>query len=173
MQSEFTIGIVRNSHGIRGEVKVYSTSGEMQHFHKLDSVTLAQADGSGGWKTIGVYQVKSVRGKPEAIILALEGIDNPEDAAILKGASIRVPREYAAPLGENEYYIGDLFGCHLYFEDTDIGRVKNVWNNGLQDMLEIQLTEGGTRVVPFSGQFIGTVSLEDARIELKEVWILE
>ena len=40
LKDQFVVGIVRGSHGITGEFKVESTSGEYEHFADMDEVTL-------------------------------------------------------------------------------------------------------------------------------------
>ncbi|AFG37292.1 ribosome maturation factor RimM [Spirochaeta africana] len=168
MQQQLTIGFITGSHGVRGELKVRSTSGEMEHFLKLGSVTVRQKG-----QDDRELQVRSVRGKPDAIILALEGINDPETARKLRGSELIVPRDAAAPLGTNEYYVADLVGCCIQYLGTTVGRVVSVWNNGLHDMFDIELNEGGQRVVPFLDKFIGAVDPDAGYIELKLEWILE
>ncbi len=173
MQTELSIGYVTGSHGVRGELKVYSTSGEIEHFHKLKNVVLVSPDGGQERQ----YQVTSVRGKPQAVIMAVQGIENPEDAKALRGWVIKVPRKFAASLQKNEYYVGDLVGCRLVYENgtavEQIGEITGVWDNGAVNMFDVSLTDGRQCVVPFQDQFIGRVDIKAGEIQLRVKWIIE
>lgn len=168
MQQLLAIGIVSGSHGVRGELKIRSTSGEMKHYSSLKKVTLRLKNGD-----TRELNVTGVRGKPDAIILAVEEIKDPETARTLRGGEILVPREAAAPLEEGEYYIGDLVTCSLMHEGNPVAEVIAVWNNGYHDMLDVSMPSGSRCTVPFQDEFIGEVDIQSRRIELKHIWILE
>ncbi|TVQ26906.1 MAG: 16S rRNA processing protein RimM [Spirochaetaceae bacterium] len=165
-----TIGLVRTVHGVRGALKVRSTSGEFDHFKALQSVRLAKKGMDDA--NAQAFEVVSVAGSAHAIILKLQGIDTPEAAAIWRGARVLAERQQAARCGDGEYYIADLEGCELVFNDEAVATVESVWDSGASDMLEVR-TSGGMRNVPFRKEFIGTVDVERRRIELLEDWILE
>ena len=44
MVERFVVGIVRGTHGITGEFKVESTSGEYAHFADMEEVTLTDGN---------------------------------------------------------------------------------------------------------------------------------
>lgn len=168
MSEYLAIGVVLGSHGVRGDLKVRSTSGEMEHFTHLKHVVLARGDQEGSR-----YSVQGVRGNPASILLSLEGIDDPETARTFKGCELRVPREHAAPLQPGEFYIADLVGCKLVFENQIVGEVTGVWNNSNTDMFDVTLADNEHRNVPFQKEFIGEVDVTRRTIELKHDWILE
>ena len=51
------------------------------------------------------------------VLLKFEGINNPEDAEILKNSFLEVDREDAIPLEEGTYFIVDLIGLDVYTDD--------------------------------------------------------
>lgn len=105
--------------------------------------------------------------------MAFEGYESPETARKLTGMDILVPREEAAPLGENEWYIADLVGLELVAEGKRLGRVESVLEGGPEPWLEARLPGGGKAIVPFRKEFVGEVRLEAGEIELLAPWILE
>lgn len=193
MTEQFTVGIVRGSHGLTGEFKVESTSGEYEHFARMEEVTLT--DGSTK-KTFKVEQTKEAVG---TLYMKLAGINSPEEAAKFNKWEIVVPRKYAHQLQKGEWYIEDLKGCSIYYKgeknknlptsDDVVGTVTNVMEGGSGYLVEISLSEscsflddnikfnkdGSARTVfvPFNNQFIGEVDIENRKIQLMHLWILE
>lgn len=195
MTEQFTVGIVRGSHGLTGEFKVESTSGEYEHFARMEEVTLT--DGSTK-KTFKVEQTKEAVG---TLYMKLAGINSPEEAAKFNKWEIVVPRKYAHQLQKGEWYIEDLKGCSIYYKgekknenlpaltDDVVGTVTNVMEGGSGYLVEISLSEscsflndsikfnkdGSARTVfvPFNNQFIGEVDVENRKIQLMHLWILE
>lgn len=190
---QFVVGIIRGSYGLEGMFKIESTSGEYDHFHDMREVTLRK----GETERHAVVEFVSV--KAGTLLMKCAGIDTPEDAKKLSGWKIVVPRENACPLHEGEYYISDLIGCSLIYEDTRnglaagsapvIGTVTDVLEGGAGDLLEVSISEsrflrdagiesekhGVPRkvLIPFKEEFIGPVDLQGKIIRLMHLWILE
>ena len=74
MLEEFVVGIVRGSHGVLGEFKVESTSGDYSHFANMKEVTLTD-----GVKKLKC-KVESVREGGNTLFMKVSGIDTPEKA---------------------------------------------------------------------------------------------
>ena len=154
--------------GLDGFVKVRPFSGETDHFSRLDKVMLLQG---GKEKTWDVAEIV-LRGN--LLLMRFAGIDNPETAALLKGAEIIVGREYAAPLKAGEYYIEDLKGLEVVNGEGELlGHINDVLEGGGGNLAEVKLLSGEKRFVPFRNEFFGEISLEEGKIVLLEAWILE
>ncbi|MCH5291556.1 MAG: 16S rRNA processing protein RimM [Treponema sp.] len=197
MTEQFIVGIVRGTHGITGEFKVESTSGEYAHFAEMHEVTLT--DGTAQ----KVCTVEYTRQAATTLYMKLAGINSPEEAARLNRWRIVVPRKNAHPLQPGEWYIEDLKGCSVWYQNEAadktapvtvqpehvIGTVTNVMEGGSGYLVEILLSEccavlpaqalrtkrGLPRkvLVPFNNTFIGTVDVEEKRMQLMHLWILE
>ena len=195
MVDRFVVGIVRGSHGITGEFKVESTSGEYEHFADMEEVTLTNGTVS------KLYKVEYVKAGSDVLYMKLAGINSPEAAAALNRWEIVVPREKAHKLQKNEWYIEDLKGCLVWYEETAgktapamdeksvVGTVTNVLEGGSGYLVEILLSEscaflsddikftgkGKSRTVyvPFKDEFIGEVDVENKKMQLMHLWILE
>ena len=191
-KAKLVIGIIRGSHGLTGKFKVESTSGECEHFFKLDEVTVKND------LLEKTFKVESVEGNSNSLLMKLEGVNSPEDAKKFQGSEILVPRDKASPLKEGEFYVEDLKQCKLvYFSDEkstkkglaaksdtaiEAGIITDVLEGGSGKLLEVELSErvkamsdsADKRVlVPFNNEFIGTVDLNDKVVQLMHLWILE
>ncbi len=202
MNERFVVGIIRGSHGVTGNFKVESTSGEYEHFADMEEVTLR----NGRTGSEKLYKVEGVELSGQTLLMKLAGIDSPEEVKKINGCEIVVPREYACPLDKSEWYVEDLKQCALVYpkdgwskdgleaktspaDFVTVGTVTDVLEGGTGNLLEIKLAEdcnlladdvkytanGKTRtvLVPFKNEFIGEIDVQGKRIQLMHLWILE
>jgi len=110
----------------------------------------------------------------ETVLIRFAGINSPEEAAFLNGAEIIVPRENAASLKKEEYYVEDLKGLEVVDrEGKTLGHILAVMEGGGGNLAEVKLLSGVERMAPFRKEFFGDVNLEEGKIVLLENWILE
>ena len=195
MTEQFVVGIVRGTHGVSGEFKVESTSGEYDHFYHMDEVTITDGTNS------RLVEIESVKEGNNVLYMKLAGINSPEDAAKFNRWEIVVPREKAHKLQKDEWYIEDLKGSSVWYKDTAgdtapalddnsvVGTVTNVLEGGSGYLVEIKLSEScrllgddikfnrkgkvNTVYVPFKDEFIGKVDVDNRQMQLMHLWILE
>ena len=91
------IGLIRTSHGLKGNLKVKSLSGEVDHFFRIKKVYILKKE------RFIPFTVQSVRKLSSCILMKLEGIDTPEVARDYRGLEIWASRQDACPLKEGEY----------------------------------------------------------------------
>ena len=194
------VGIIRGTHGLAGNCKVESTSGEFQHFSGMKDVVLRK----NGVETKRTIEKVSIGGG--ILYIKFSGINSPEEAKKLSGSEIVVSREFACPCGKDEYYVEDLKQCQLVYtsgsakgvaeksaattaEPVVVGTITDVLEGGAGDLFEVVLSEscsllsqelrttssGKPRkvLVPFKKEFIGTVDIKNKKVQLMHLWILE
>lgn len=128
---EMVIGIIRGTHGLSGTMKIQSTSGEIEHFFSLKEVRVKNGTFN---KRLAIELVSG--GSP--LLLKLRGIESQEDAKALNGFEILVPRDFACPLNEDEFYIEDLKNAKLLYYPS----IKT--NNSETDNIETDNIETDT-----------------------------
>ena len=161
MEKRLQVGVISSTHGIRGEVKVFPTTDDVNRFKKLKKVYLET-----GKEQIPL-EVQSVKFFKQFAILKFKGIDNINDMEMYKGKSLLVDREDAVPLEENEYYIADMIGMEVYTEDgKKFGILKDVMETGANDVYIIDSEKHGEILVPAIKQCILCVDMEQNRIEI-------
>ena len=125
MEDMFRVGVIANTHGIRGEVKVYPTTDDVTRYKKLKEVLL---DTGKEYKTL---EIASTRFFKNLVIVKFKGIDNINDIEQYKGHDLYVTRENAIPLEEGEYYLADIIDAKVVTEDgEDFGILKDVLETG-------------------------------------------
>ncbi len=164
METMLTVGKIVATHGLQGEVKVKSFSGEIEHFFQFERVEL----------TIGGQQfqleIENVRPQGRNILLKLKTIDSIGEASKIQGAELWVAREKAAPRKEDEYYIADLHGCNVTYKGEFRGTVTGVCSNAGNELLEIELPEGRKIFIPFLHRFVGDIDINEKLVEIIEDW---
>lgn len=117
MEEKLNIATVLKPQGIRGEIKVkvyLDDSGDLKQFKTLFI---------GGDE----YAVINVRASGEYAYLALKGVADRNAAELLRGKEIEVNRSDCPVLPEGTYYIADLLGCAVVYENGEtVGEVTAV-----------------------------------------------
>ncbi len=165
---KLVIGRLGAPFGVRGHLKLRSSSGEYGHIARLAELELRGPDGRA--KRLRVAELVDA---PGGAAVRFEGLDSPEAARPYVNFEILADRADAAPLAENEWYIGDLVGCDLVHAGIVAGTVEAVVDGAADPLLETRLPDGRTALVPFRKEFVGEVDVGAKRIELVAPWILE
>lgn len=136
MQDLFRVGVIANTHGVRGEVKVFPTTDAPERFKKLKTVIL---DAKREKITLEIQEAKFFK---NLVILKFKGIDNINDIEKYKGCDLLVTRENATPLDEGEYYIADLIDMVVVDEDgKELGAMFDVLQTGANDVFVVKLND--------------------------------
>lgn len=159
------IGQIVNTHGVKGEVKIYPYTDDIENIarHKkiyLDSDLKLE------------YLVKGSKIVKNMLVFKLAGIDTIEQTQNLMHKYIYIKKEKIKE--ENTYYIEDLIDLDVYTVDnTDefskasyFGKLVQVFNTGANDVYEVK-TEENTVYLPAIKDVILKISLEERKIYVK------
>lgn len=159
MEDMLLVGVITQTHGVRGEVKVFPTTDDVNRFKKLKQVILDT-----GKETMPL-EIQSVKFFKQFVILKFKGIDNINDIEKYKRCSLYVTREHAVPLEEDEYFIADMIGMEVCTEDGNIfGTLKDVIETGANDVYVIENAEHGEVLVPAIKECIRSVDIEKGQM---------
>jgi len=136
MEQFFQVGIYTNTHGVRGEIKVFPTTDDPKRFRKLKRVIMRTQQGD---QTLEIEQVRFAR---QMVLLRFRGIDNINDIEKYKGSGLFIPREDAVPLKKDEYFIADLIGLGVKTDDgRELGTLEEVLQTGANDVYVVRGAE--------------------------------
>lgn len=159
MQKRLEVGQIVNTFGIKGEVKVTPFTNDMKRFDDLKKVYVTSK------KDSKLYKVENVRYHKNMVLLKLEGINNPEDAEMLKNSYLEIDREDAIPLEEGAYFIADLIGLEVYSDEGNLlGKVEDIYNTGSNDIYVVKDELGKQILLPGIKDVIKDVQIENAKI---------
>ena len=161
MEKQLQVGVISSTHGIRGEVKVFPTTNDVNRFKQLKQVYL---DTGREQMPLEIEHVKFFK---QFAILKFKGIDNINDIERYRGKSLLIDREDAVELEEDEYFIADMLGMEVYTEDGSLfGSLKDVMETGANDVYVIDTKEHGEVLVPAIRDCILDVDVEADRMTI-------
>ncbi len=159
------IGQIVNLHGLKGDVKIYSLTDNLNRFKKLEAVLLEKKD---GYEKLKITSVKFLA---EMVILHFEGIDTPEMAQKIRNQYICVDRENTVKLPKDTFLICDLIGLTVKTMDGEtLGILTEVLQPGSNDVYIVKPLEGEDILVPALKSVVKKIDFEtrEAFVELPE-----
>lgn len=162
MNDFLRVGQIINTHGIRGEVKVYPYTDYKERFEELKWIYMDEA------KTEKI-EIKGVKYNKNLVILKLSGINTCNEAEKCREKYLYIDKSDARELPEDTYYIGDLIGTEVFSTEGEfIGVLKNVIQTSSNDIYEIKMEDRKSpALVPAVGEFVKEVDLNANKIVIK------
>lgn len=166
MDNLLQVGVITSTHGLKGEVKVFPTTDDMDRFKKLKEVILDT-----GKEKLNL-EIQGVKFFKQFVILKFKGIDHINDVEKYIKSSLLVTRENAVKLEEGEYFIADLIGLKVVSdEDIVLGYLKEVlFTTGANEVYVIEGQDKKEILLPAIKECILNVDLDNS---LMQVHIME
>ncbi len=147
MEEMLQVGVITNTHGLRGEVKVFPTTDDAARFKKLKEVWLDSGDG------MAALEVSQVKFFKNLAILKFKGFDSINDIEKYKGRGLFVTREQAVKCGKDEYFIADLIGMEAWTDQGEfLGEIADVIQTGANDVYVVQVREASPYAPKITGK---------------------
>ncbi|MGN8920041.1 ribosome maturation factor RimM [Lachnospiraceae bacterium HCP28S3_F9] len=161
MEQLLKVGVITQTHGVRGEVKVFPTTDDAARFKKLKHVMLDT-----GKETLPL-EIESVKFFKQFVILKFKGFDNINDIERYKRCPLLIERENAVPLEEGEYFIADMIGMKVITDEGEnFGILKDVMETGANDVYVIEHPSEGEVLVPAIKECILDVDIENRQMKI-------
>lgn len=159
MEELLQVGVVTQTHGIRGEVKVFPTTDDAGRFRDLKKVFLDT-----GREKLPL-EIQGVKFFKQFVIVKFKGLDTINEVERFRRCPLLVPREDAVPLEEDEYYIADMIGMQVETEDGKVfGTLKDVMETGANDVYVIDSISHGEVLVPAIKECIRKVDVAEGKM---------
>jgi len=153
------VGKIIGTHGLKGQMKLHSYSGNVESLTAARSVTLKSASG-----TLQEFTIKGFNANSGKFIISLQGVDDISLVDPLLGNEVCLKRGQLPGLGEDEYYWSDLIGLQVVTDDgTLLGTVADIFDTGSSDIYVVR-GEGREYLIPAIADVIKTVDPEGGRI---------
>jgi len=153
------LGQVSGVYGVKGWIKVFSETAPPANILDYSPWRLALR---GQQRELAIAE-----GRPhgKGIVVRLDGVEDRDQAALLVGAEIAVPRERLPPPAAGEYYWTDLEGLRVCNQEgIELGRVDHLFETGANDVM---LVKGEReRMLPFIDSVILEVDLAQGVIRV-------
>ena len=153
------IGQIVNVHGIKGEVKVYPYTDDVDSLSKNLKKVYFDENLKEGFKT-------SCRVQKGMLLVKISGIDTVEKAEELRNKYIYISEDALETLEEDSYYVKDLIGLEVIDISSNevFGTLDYVFNTGANDVYEITTTNNTKVFLPAIKQVIKKVDIKARKI---------
>ncbi len=150
-------GQIMRAHGINGAMVVNQLCDSIEVFCELKYLYLK--DGSGYKK----YKMLKCQPYKTNVLVTLEGIDNPEEVTCLRLSFLYADRDDILK-DEDDYFIVDLIDLPIIDAISGIkyGTLKDVINQGAQDIYVVKREGKGDAYIPVVSEFIKEIKLDEA-----------
>jgi 16S rRNA processing protein RimM len=116
------VGALVGAHGIQGEVKLRPLTEFPERLSALKELRVRNPEGE---ET--TYALRGSRWHKEMLLVRLAGVTNRDQADELRGCSVVVGLEEAAPLPEGRFYEHQILGLRVVTpQGEELGRVREI-----------------------------------------------
>ena len=159
MQKYFEVGQIVNTFGVMGLVKVKAFTDDLERFEELKKVYVCKKD---KLEEVEIEEVKYHKGM---VLLKLKGINNMNEAEVLKGLYLKIDRKDAKMLPKDTYFIADLLGLDVYSDENEhLGKLEDIFNTGANDVYVVKDELGKQLLLPSIPEVIKEIDLENGKI---------
>lgn len=160
MTKYLEIGQIVNTFGIKGMVKVKPFTDDIKK--RFDNLKKVYIQNKNDRKE---YEIEEVKYHKEMVLIKFKGIDNPEDANLLRNYYLVVDRNDEEPLEEGTYYIVDMIGLEVYTDKGEkIGTLDDVFNSGSSDIYVVKNELGKQILLPAIEDVIKKIDMEQRKM---------
>ena len=141
MEDYLMVGVIANTHGVRGEVKVYPTTDDVNRFKKLKEIYMGDEKAP--------LHIQSVKFQKNMVILGFKEYTSLNEVEGLRNKELFVDRAHAVKLQKDEYFISDLIGMKVVTDEgADFGELTDVMTTGANDVYVVKTTDGKEVLLP-------------------------
>ena len=156
MRNEYLeCGQITRAHGINGAMLINHFCDSYESFAKLKKLYIKNGD------SYAAYKVKKCSPYKNSAMVVLEGIDTPEQVVAMRTVTVYAHRD-DFDLDEGDFFIADLIGLPVINDCTGqvCGILKDVTNQGAQDLYVIEREGRADAYIPAIPQFVKEISLD-------------
>jgi len=153
------VGKIIGTHGIKGLLKVYSYSGNIQSLQSAEIVILKGVDG-----TLREYSLKSVSAHAGGFLVGLDNFSDINQVLHLSGSELCLKRCQLPVPDDGEYYWRDLIGLTVSTDQgIELGPIVDIFETGSND---IYVVRGSAKeyLIPAIADVIAHIDLPEKKM---------
>ncbi len=159
MTKYLEIGQIVNTFGIKGMVKVKPFTDNIERFSNLEKIYIKNKLGQ------TEYKIQEVKYHKNMVLIKFEGIENPEQADLLRNSYLIVDRETEEPLEAGRYYIVDMIGLDVFTDDNEyLGKLEDIYNTGSNDIYVVKNELGKQVLLPAIEDVIKNIDMDNKKV---------
>ncbi len=159
MTKYLEIGQIVNTFGIKGMVKVKPFTDNIERFNNLEKIYIKNKSGQ------TEYKIQEIKYHKNMVLIKFEGIENPEQADLLRNSYLIVDRETEEPLEPGRYYIVDMIGLDVFTDDDEyLGKLEDIYNTGSNDIYVVKNELGKQVLLPAIEDVIKNIDMDNKKV---------
>lgn len=164
MTEYLNVGKIVNTQGIKGEVRVISSTDFVaERFKKGQELYLFQ-----GKNAPIKLTVNSHRKHKNFQIVSFENHPNINDVEKYRDGILRIPSDGLRDLAENEFYYHEIIGLTVFDETgTELGKIKEILSPGANDVWVVQRPVKKDALIPYIESVVKTVNVAEGRVDVE------
>ncbi len=151
------VGRIIGTHGIRGQLRLHSYSGNLESLKTAEQALLTGSDGN-----CCAVMIKNAALHSGKILLTLDGYDNINLVSHLIGTELLLPRTQLPEPAVDEYYWQDLIGLIVVTDSgEELGTLTDIMETGANDVYLVHNHQTGREyLLPAIASVISNVDLQ-------------
>ena len=146
------VGHLRRPHGVRGEMRMSVLTDFPERLRAGRTVYIGAE--------YTAYKLRSARRSDPDLLVSFVGIENPEDAGILRNQMVYVKAGSLPQLPDGEYYHHQIIGLRVVSDDgRELGIVSEVLETGANDVFVVRRENAAEGLLPNIDDVILTIDL--------------
>lgn len=155
----YRVGKIVNTHGLKGDVKVYPFTDYIRRFEEIEYVYIDK----------DIFFIEKVRYIKNMIILKFKKFDTINDVEFLKDKEIFIDSKNLRKLEDDEYMISDLIGVDVHLDNgCNIGKIVDVLTYSANDVYVVKdEAVNKNYLIPVVKEFILDINIDENKIIVK------
>ncbi len=151
-------GKITSMHGIKGEVKVYPYTDNIEYILSLKKLYI----------NLKEYKIDNIRFHKNMFIIKLNGINTIEDAEKFRDSIVQREIDNNEVLEEDTYYVKDLIGLKVFLENgEEFGTLIDVFQTGANDVYVIKDINDKEILIPAIKDVVKHIDIENHKMIIK------
>ena len=151
-------GKITSMHGIKGEVKVYPYTDNIEYILSLKKLYI----------NLKEYKIDNIRFHKNMFIIKLNGINTIEDAEKFRDSIVQREIDNNEVLEEDTYYVKDLIGLKVFLENgEEFGILIDVFQTGANDVYVIKDINDKDILIPAIKDVVKHIDIENHKMIIK------
>ena len=158
------VGYISGFHGLKGEVKIKSTTDFAGERFKVGSKLYLNKNDE-----LIEVTIKSQRVHKNINLVSFKEFNSLNDVEKYKGYSLKITKEMLFELEDDEFYYFELIGLDvLTSEGICLGKVSSVMETGANDIFVIKANDKEI-LIPFVSSIVNTIDINENKITLFDI----
>lgn len=164
MTNYYKVGKIVNTHGIRGEVRVISTTDFTEERYQVGEKLFLFRDN----QEVLPLTIASYRRHKNFDLLSFEGYPNINDVEAFRDGILKISEKQMGELDEHEYYYHEIIGLTVVDEaDKEIGKITEILSPGANDVWVVKRKGKKDALIPYIESVVKDIDLTAGTVHVE------